>query len=199
MTVRRKSVYIACPHCKELIAGNMLFCPLCKKIQPIQDMVKDNCYALFDIEESPIIDLIKLQDKVFEKLGLVHPDRFINGSVLEKKIALENAALYNRAYKILVSPLLRMEYILNKHGYKAEAPEGLLIESFAWHENLVNAKDQEGVYKMQKDFEQLHNFLIMKIIHLITTHQYEEACDSYTKLRFVIGFQKEIFQKCDSF
>ena len=148
MMMRQKNADVICPHCEKLVAYGVLFCSLCNKIQPIQNIIASDYYALLSMEESPAIDLAELQDKASERLRLVHPDCFVKRSVLEKQIALENAALYNKAYSILVSPLLRIEYILNKHGYKAEMSEELLAELFAWRENLERAADQEDLEKI---------------------------------------------------
>jgi molecular chaperone HscB len=105
----------------------------------------------------------KSLNKRFQRLQLkLHPDHYQKASELEQHISAESAALVNRAYRTLLDPQQRAEYMLESEGIKLEeamkkltTPE-LLEEMMVLREQVTEAtfeRDPATLTKMQLSAE----------------------------------------------
>jgi len=78
--------------------------------------ITQNYFELFGLPVDFQIDETLMHDN-HQKLQLVfHPDRFINGTEQEKRLAVQKAAWINEAYEILKDPVKRARYMLEVGG-----------------------------------------------------------------------------------
>lgn len=72
-------------------------------------------FDLYEIKPTFFPDLTDLKSKFLKLSRQYHPDRFISQSETEQLQAEEKSALNNKAYHTLLSPDLRLKYILELH------------------------------------------------------------------------------------
>ncbi len=114
-------------------------------------------FATLGIARSFEVDLAATEKTHRELSRALHPDRFVNAGVSERRAALSKAVEVNEAWRIVRDPIRRAEALLELEGVKA--PEGkeaqpdaeFLMEMLELREALAEAKaerDLEAVRKM---------------------------------------------------
>ncbi|MBU3715080.1 MAG: Fe-S protein assembly co-chaperone HscB [Ferruginibacter sp.] len=109
-----------------------------------------NYFELFGLEFSPRVDKKDLSKKYFELQKRNHPDYFSQATEVEKKQALEQSALINKAFKTLKDEQLTIAYFLKEKGLLSEdekykLPDDFLMEMMDWNEELMEmSKDDVG-------------------------------------------------------
>lgn len=163
------------------------------KILPIN---VSNYFELFELPQSFEVNLPQLDQKLFEKLKLFHPDKFVTGTKQEKELSFENSNTINIAYKTLKSPLTRARYLLELEEIDPEKSQALdedfLMETLEWREQLeekesdneINMFLEQVLSKEQEGIKSLDAFFKQKL--------YTEACKVYIRLKFIQRFKDEI-------
>lgn len=155
-------------------------------------MTLRNFFQLFDLAPKYIIDKHLLDQRLFEKQSLFHPDKHSNHSEAGQKEMLERSQEINLAYKTLKSDFLRAEYLLTLRDIdisKQELSPNFLMETFEWRERLEN-KDSltslriEILSNIDKTMETL-GFNFEKEL-------YDNAKNDYIRLKFLKRFLEEI-------
>lgn len=78
-----------------------------------------NHFELFGLPQRFRIDPSALDRAYRELQSEVHPDRFANGTDVQKRVALQSSARVNAAYRALKDPVERATYLLQLHGIEA--------------------------------------------------------------------------------
>ncbi len=101
-------------------------------------------FELFDLPSSFHIDTEELERRYLERSRLVHPDRFVSAPARERVAALQQSMQLNDAYKTLIKPGPRAEYLLSRHGITIGGNEQLdpefLMSVMELREELAEAK-----------------------------------------------------------
>jgi molecular chaperone HscB len=135
-----------CWQCNKKSKG--LFCAHCNAIQcPVSEY-----YAIFGLERKLSLDPQALQAKYYQLSRLLHPDRFIRRSELERSYSLDATSLLNTGYRVLRDPAERAEYVLKQEGFdigeqrSKDVPPELLEEVFELNMALEELKmgDEEA-------------------------------------------------------
>jgi molecular chaperone HscB len=74
-------------------------------------------FQLFGLPRSFEIDTAKLDSRYRELQRIAHPDRFVNASDQERRLAMQQATRINEGYQTLKDPLKRGRYLLELGGY----------------------------------------------------------------------------------
>ena len=77
-----------------------------------KDILTSNFFELFDLPVSYDVDLNKIQQQYMKLQKKVHPDKFANGSDLEKRISMQQTSRINEAKATLKDPVLTAIYLL---------------------------------------------------------------------------------------
>jgi molecular chaperone HscB len=119
-----------CWQCNKKSTG--LFCAHCNAIQcPVSDY-----YSIFGLDRKLSLDPQALQAKFYQLSRLLHPDRFVRRSELERSYSLDATSLLNAGYRVLRDPAARAEYVLKQEGFdigeqrSKDVPPELLEEVF---------------------------------------------------------------------
>lgn len=101
-------------------------------------------FALLDLEPHFALSMGEL-DRAYRALASrVHPDRFANGTVAERRDALELTTQANEAYRTLRAPVLRARHLLKLRSIDVDAnraaPAAFLSAQFEWREKLGDAR-----------------------------------------------------------
>ncbi|MBT3204870.1 MAG: Fe-S protein assembly co-chaperone HscB [Gammaproteobacteria bacterium] len=78
--------------------------------------IKQNYFELFGVPIAFHLDDDVLHSAHLKLQAAFHPDRFINGTELEKRLAVQKAAWINEAYEVLKNPVKRARYMLEVSG-----------------------------------------------------------------------------------
>jgi molecular chaperone HscB len=114
-------------------------------------------FELFDIEAGYDVDVGALESKYLELSRKVHPDRFVGAAARERLTALQQSMLLNDAYKTLIKPIPRAEYLLVRAGITIAGNEQLdpsfLMEVLELREELqevVQAGDRARLDQLEE-------------------------------------------------
>ncbi|MEA1608059.1 co-chaperone HscB [Pseudomonas spirodelae] len=115
-------------------------------------------FALFDLKPGFRLDLELLASRYRELARHVHPDRFADASEREQRVALEQSASLNEAYRTLKNPPQRARYLLALSG--PELPlevtvqdPSFLLQQMQWREELEDlhgSADLAGVAQFKR-------------------------------------------------
>ena len=125
--------------------GGAHFCPACGKIQPLPRGT--DYFAFFGLPRKLTIDTADLERRFHSLSWKLHPDNFVRASEEERQLSLDRSSQLNDAYRTLVNPVERVEYLLGLAGMRKEgqkkqqAPPELLEEVFELNESLDELRD----------------------------------------------------------
>jgi molecular chaperone HscB len=74
-------------------------------------------FQLFGLPRSFGIDAAQLDSRYRELQRIVHPDRYVNASDQERRLAMQQATRINEGYQTLKDPLRRGRYLLELGGF----------------------------------------------------------------------------------
>lgn len=78
--------------------------------------IDQNYFELFGMPVNFQLDQNDLHAAHLKLQSVYHPDRFVNGSDQEKRLAVQKAAWVNEAYETLKNPVKRARYMLEVGG-----------------------------------------------------------------------------------
>jgi molecular chaperone HscB len=74
-------------------------------------------FQLFGLTRSFRIDAAQLDSRYRELQRIVHPDRYVNASDQQRRLAMQQATRINEGYQTLKDPLKRGRYLLELEGF----------------------------------------------------------------------------------
>ena len=113
-------------------------------------------FELFGLSRKFAMDLPQLETLYYELQKRVHPDRFVNASDVEKRVAQQWATRVNEAYTHLTDPLKRACVLCELAGVKVDAergrgiPESFLLAQLERREMIENAREKEDQVQLQR-------------------------------------------------
>lgn len=126
------------------------------------DFTQDH-FALFGLPRRYTIDLPELEQRYREIQTRVHPDKHVNLSDTERRLAMQWSTQVNEAYQTLRLPLRRAQYLLHLAGIdvglerNTAMPPDFLMQQMEWREALeeVNrAADYAGLEALHTRMKQ---------------------------------------------
>ena len=75
-----------------------------------------NHFELFNLPQQFAVDTGALDGAFRDVQGRVHPDRFVNATDAEKRVAMQWATRANEAYQTLKNPQKRAQYLCELNG-----------------------------------------------------------------------------------
>ena len=104
--------------------------------------IQQNYFELFGLPIDYQIDMALMHDNHQKLQSAFHPDRFVNGTEQEKRLAVQKAAWINEAYEILKDPVKRARYMLEVKGlhlnddHETTADQAFLMEQIELREEM---------------------------------------------------------------
>ncbi|MEN8214676.1 MAG: Fe-S protein assembly co-chaperone HscB [Pseudomonadota bacterium] len=157
-----------------------------------------NYFELFGMPVGYVIDIQKVQKRYRDLQRVVHPDRYVNATEQEQRLALQGAAYINEAFETLKDPLRRAQYLLTLHDVDFD-PEtetttdtGFLMEQLELREELSEiprqAEPLEAATRFMERVSTMFNRLISSIaidFEMPDAKQLEEAREKVRKMQFL--------------
>ncbi|WP_317204604.1 Fe-S protein assembly co-chaperone HscB [Janthinobacterium sp.] len=105
-----------------------------------------NHFELFHLPQRFALDAKALDAAYRDVQGQVHPDRFVNATDAEKRVAMQWATRANEAYQTLKHPQKRAQYLCEQNGVDLQTesntamPMAFLMQQMEWREELGEAR-----------------------------------------------------------
>ena len=107
-------------------------------------------FAIFGLPRKLWIELGALEQRFLQLSWKLHPDNFVNAPEEERDLSLKRSSELNDAYRTLLDPVGRIEYLLEIEGarkegeHKQQAPPELLEEVFELNESLDGLREAKA-------------------------------------------------------
>jgi molecular chaperone HscB len=160
-----------------------------------------NHYELFHLPARFDVDLPALDSAYREVQGRVHPDRFVNATDTEKRVAMQWATRANEAYQTLKNPLKRARYLCELHGVDLQTesntamPMDFLMQQMEWREALGEAraaKDAQALDELDAQLKRERKTRLAQIGRELDAGNYEQAAQDVRALMFLDKFGDEV-------
>jgi molecular chaperone HscB len=160
-----------------------------------------NHFELFNLPARFDLDLGALDAAYREVQGRVHPDRFINATDAEKRVAMQWATRANEAYQTLKNPMKRAQYLCEINGVdlKTESntamPMDFLMQQMEWREELGDARaarDAEALEALDAQVRRERKGRLEGIGKELDAGEYEHAAQGVRALMFLDKFSDEV-------
>lgn len=166
-----------------------------------------NHFDLFQLPAKFAIDMGALDAAYRDVQGQVHPDRFVNASDAEKRVAMQWATRANEAYQTLKNPQKRAQYLCELNGVdlKTESntamPMPFLMQQMEWREALGDAKaakDLDALEALDAEVGQDRKVRMVQIGEQLDAGDYEHAAQGVRALMFLEKFGEELHYAFDA-
>ena len=166
-----------------------------------------NHFDLFQLPATFAVDASALDAAYRDVQGQVHPDRFVNATDAEKRVAMQWATRANEAYQTLRNPQKRAQYLCELHGVdlKTESntamPMEFLMQQMEWREALGDAKaarDLAALESLDLEVAGDRKARMVRIGEQLDAGNYEHAAEGVRALMFLEKFGEELHYAFDA-
>jgi len=160
-----------------------------------------NHFELFQLPPRFDIDMAQLDAAYREIQGRVHPDRFVNASDAEKRVAMQWATRANEAYQTLRNPQKRAQYLCEINGVDLQTesntamPVDFLMEQMELREALDDArgaKDPGALDELDARVRTERKARLAGVGKLLDAGDYQQAAQGVRALMFLDRFGDDV-------
>jgi molecular chaperone HscB len=157
-------------------------------------------FELFGLPPRFAIDLDALERVYKDVQSRVHPDRFVNATDAEKRVAMQWATRANEAYQTLKNPMKRAQYLCELNGVDLQTdsntamPMEFLMQQMECREALDEARgDPAELERLRATMNEERDELVAAIGRAIDeSRDYTQAAALVRQLMFIDRFASEI-------
>jgi len=160
-----------------------------------------NHFELFQLPARFDVDMDALDAAYREVQGRVHPDRFVNASDAEKRVAMQWATRANEAYQTLRNPQKRAQYLCELNGVDLQVesntamPMDFLMQQMELRELLADArasKDAGALDELDAQVRGERKQRLAQVGKLLDAGDYRNAAQGVRALMFLDKFGDEL-------
>jgi molecular chaperone HscB len=160
-----------------------------------------NHFELFHLPAKFDVDMAALDTAFREVQAQVHPDRFVNASDAEKRVAMQWATRANEAYQTLKNPQKRAQYLCELNGVDLQTesntamPMDFLMQQMEWREALGEAraaKDAEALDALDAQVKGERKGMLSSVGKQLDAGDYAQAAQGVRALMFLDKFGDEV-------
>jgi molecular chaperone HscB len=160
-----------------------------------------NHFELFNLPARFEVDQAALDSAYREVQGRVHPDRFVNASDAEKRVAMQWATRANEAYQTLRNPQKRAQYLCELNGADLQTesntamPMEFLMQQMEWREALGEARaarDTAALDALDGQVRRERKERLAQIGKELDAGDYDSAAQGVRALMFLDKFGEEV-------
>ena len=160
-----------------------------------------NHFDLFHLPARFEVDMDALDAAYREVQGQVHPDRFVNASDTEKRVAMQWATRANEAYQTLRNPQKRAQYLCELNGVDLQTesntamPMAFLMQQMEWREALDEARADRDVAALEALDHQVNmdrKARMLAVGQHLDAEEYTLAAQGVRALSFIDKFAEEL-------
>ncbi|MDH5190419.1 MAG: co-chaperone HscB [Gammaproteobacteria bacterium] len=171
----------------------------------MESIFSRNYFELFGLPVSFEVDLNTLSEHYRELQRVSHPDKFANATDQERRLAVQQAAQINEAFRVLKDPLERGKYLLALQGINLDEETDtsmdpqFLMQQMELRESLEAVRDaQDPLGKLAgllQEIEKAMSDMISDLSVLFANandEAYTKARDTVRKMQFMHKLRNEI-------
>ena len=160
-----------------------------------------NHFDLFQLPARFTLDVKALDAAYRDVQGQVHPDRFVNATDAEKRVAMQWATRANEAYQTLKNPQKRARYLCEMNGVDLRTesntamPMAFLMQQMEWREALGEARADKDVPALESLDEQVkaeRKSRLELVGRELDAGDFAEAAQGVRALMFLDKFGEEV-------
>ncbi|MFC0253921.1 Fe-S protein assembly co-chaperone HscB [Massilia consociata] len=163
--------------------------------------MKQTHFELFQLPATFAVDQAALDAAFREIQGRVHPDRFVNASDTEKRVAMQWATRANEAYATLRNPQKRAQYLCEINGVDLQTesntamPAAFLMQQMEWREALEDAraaKDAGALDELDAQVRRERKAMLEQVGRQLDGGDYHGAAQTVRAMMFLDKFGEEV-------
>lgn len=160
-----------------------------------------NHFELFGLPAQFTVDPAALDAAYREVQGRVHPDRFVNATDAEKRVAMQWATRANEAYQTLKNPQKRAQYLIELNGVDLQTesntamPMAFLMQQMEWREALGDARaarDAAALDELDAQVRGERKRMLAQVGAEIDAGEFRQAAEGVRALMFLDKFGDEV-------
>jgi len=160
-----------------------------------------NHFELFQLPPRFDVDMDALDSAYRDVQGRVHPDRFVNATDAEKRVAMQWATRANEAYQTLRNPQKRAQYLCELNGVDLQTesntamPMDFLMQQMELREALADArasKDAGALDELDAQVRGERKQRLAQVGKLLDAGDYSQAAQGVRALMFLDKFGDEL-------
>jgi len=160
-----------------------------------------NHFDLFHLPAQFTVDAAALDQAYRDVQGQVHPDKFVNATDAEKRVAMQWATRANEAYQTLKHPQKRAQYLCELNGVDLQTesntamPMDFLMQQMEWREELGDARAAKDAVALDRLDAQLRSARKQRLVLVgkeLDAGQYDAAAQGVRALMFLDKFGEEV-------
>jgi molecular chaperone HscB len=160
-----------------------------------------NHFELFNLPAGFALDAAALDSAYREVQGRVHPDKFVNATDAEKRVAMQWATRANEAYQTLKHPQKRAQYLCELNGVDLQTesntamPMAFLMQQMEWREELGEARagrDMAALEALDGQLRGERKARLAEVGRLLDAGDYAAAAQGVRALMFLDKFGDEV-------
>ncbi|KAG2154844.1 hypothetical protein DEU56DRAFT_770742 [Suillus clintonianus] len=192
-----------CPSCGTVLPTALPVCPNCNYIARIHDSISYHDILGLSYEPNPFaVDVALLKRRFLEAQRIAHPDAWATKTESQRDVALHMSNTVNAAYKTLSSPLHRIEYILQRNGFKTEEADPLedleLISEIMEVREEIETGDIERIRTLEEDNDNKIREVLNTVTKSVSEKNWEETKAAAVRLKYLNGIADAIKQRLDN-
>ena len=162
--------------------------------------MKQTHFELFQLPATFALDADSLDAAYREIQGRVHPDRFVNATDAEKRVAMQWATRANEAYQTLRNPQKRAQYLCEINGVDLQTesntamPAVFLMQQMEWREALDDArasKDAAALDELDAQVRRERKGMLEQVGRQLDAGDYHGAAQGVRAMMFLDKFGEE--------
>ncbi|XP_073842572.1 iron-sulfur cluster co-chaperone protein HscB-like protein, mitochondrial [Musca autumnalis] len=189
-----------CWNCKKDTVDKML-CQHCNHLQDVDAEV--NYFELMEFPQTFSLEAPLLTKRFRQLQSLVHPDKFSNKSSREQSNSADWSSLINKAYKTLLVPIERGQYLLKLHGRQIPQDNSALNKEFLME--MMERNEEVDDAETKQELEDIHERLAQELEEKITDlskhfadKNLEGATALMVEMKYLLSIQNTIKNKLQS-
>jgi molecular chaperone HscB len=160
-----------------------------------------NHFDLFQLPARFDIDPARLDAAYRDVQGRVHPDRFVNATDAEKRVAMQWATRANEAYQTLRNPQSRARYLCELNGVDLQTesntamPMDFLMQQMELREALDDARagrDPAALDDLDAQVRGERKARLAQVGTLLDAGDYQQAAQGVRALMFLDKFGEDV-------
>jgi molecular chaperone HscB len=160
-----------------------------------------NHFDLFQLPPKFDVDMAALDAAYRDVQGRVHPDRFVNATDAEKRVAMQWATRANEAYQTLRNPQKRAHYLCELNGVDLQTesntamPMDFLMQQMEWREALGEARaaqDADALEALDAQVKGERKERLVQVGQQLDAGHYDKAAEGVRALMFLDKFGDEV-------
>ena len=160
-----------------------------------------NHFELFQLPQRFAVDASALDNAYRDVQSRVHPDKFVNATDAEKRVAMQWATRANEAYQTLKTPQKRAQYLCELNGVDLQTesntamPMAFLMQQMEWREALGDAraaKDASALDELDAQVRRERKGMLKRVGEQLDAGDFQKAAEGVRSLMFLDKFGDEV-------